>query len=191
MKWILFCSLLLICNCIILCQNIVFPDDYDKLSANKDKTTITERLSESTPENCPKNMALYPLEGTNFSVCDCFPRFLYFDSNDSCYEAYKQGPCPPKYYFTLPLGESTAKCVENPCLQDGLVKFNNTCYPILTKGGPCDPNVIGINETTFQLECISTVMVPHIISAPLILKPCYPPGTRRTKKGFCKKPVPI
>lgn len=195
MKLILFSSVFLACNCIILCQDVVFPDNYDKLHPNKNKATVEDRLSGSIPNDCPKNMELYSIEGDNVPVCDCKARFLYLPSNDSCYEAYRQGPCPLNYYVALPRGESTAQCVKNPCLQDGLVKYNNICYPLKTKGGPCEPDVLGINEITFQLECKKADIVPYIIiGAPLLNKtkvePC-PPGSRRTTRGKCRKPAPM
>lgn len=141
----------------------------------------------SIPGSCPKNMLLYPGDGArNAWVCDCRPRFLYFPLNDSCHEAYRQGPCPAKNYVVLPEDEAVPRCVENPCLEDGVVPYNGTCYPLKTLGGPCAPDgIIGVNETTFQLECVPTNVAPFaIIDVP---RRTCPPGSRRSTLGVCKK----
>ncbi|XP_035727175.1 uncharacterized protein LOC118443800 [Vespa mandarinia] len=188
MKWILFNSAFLICSYFILCQDIVFPNDEELSHVSGNKPMITERIPVSIPDHCPNNMLLYPSGGNNVAwVCDCRPRFLYLPLNDSCYEAYRQGPCSPQHYLVLPEGEAIPQCVKNPCLEDGLVKYNNTCYALNTIGGPCAPSVIGVNETNFQLECISIDIAPFvIIKAPT--RNC-PPGSRRTTLGFCKTPI--
>lgn len=107
------------------------------------------------PDRCPENMLLYPGDG-NIStwICDCRPRYLYFPNNNSCYEAYRQGPCSLEYYVVLPDQNVIPKCVKNPCLIDGLVFFNQNCYPLKKLGGPCgSKGVLNVN-TTFHLECM-------------------------------------
>ncbi|KAK2577005.1 hypothetical protein KPH14_011967 [Odynerus spinipes] len=189
MKWILFnCAFFISCYS-ICCQDILFPDDEEISHVSGNKQLITERIPVSIPGHCAKNMLLYPGTGNDVAwVCDCRPRFLYFPLNDSCHEAYRQGPCPPEHYVILPKGEAVPQCVKNPCLEDGLVQYNNTCYPLRTIGGPCAPNgVLGVNETNFQLECTPNEIAPFIIiSAPE--RKCLP-GTRRTALGMCKKPI--
>lgn len=148
---------------------------------------ITERIPVSIPDYCPNNMLVYSSDRNNVAwVCDCRPRFLYVPLNDSCYEAYRQGPCPSQHYLFLPEGETVPQCVKNPCLEDNLVKYNNTCYALKTIGSPCAPGVIGVNEINFQLECISDIVSFVIISAPT--RSC-PPGCRRTTFGFCKMSI--
>lgn len=148
---------------------------------------ITDRIPISIPGSCPKDMLLYPGDSAkNAWVCDCRPRFLYFPLNNSCHEAYRQGPCPPNNYVVLPEDEAVPRCVENPCLEDGVVPYNDTCYPLKTIGGPCAPDgVIGVNETTFQLECVKTNIAPFII-IDVPTRTC-PPGSRRSTLGVCKK----
>lgn len=132
-------------------------------------------------------MILYPIkDGENdTSICDCIPRFLYFPSNDSCHEAYRQGPCPPENYVVLPEDEEIPRCVENPCLKDGMVPYNGTCYSLNTIDGPCASQgaIIGVNETTFQLDCIQIVVLTFI---DVPSRTC-PKGTRRSIQGECKK----
>ncbi|KAI4484840.1 PREDICTED: uncharacterized protein LOC106793926 [Polistes canadensis] len=189
MKWLLFSSAFLIYSSIILCQDIVFPNDEELTHVSGNKPMITERIPVSIPGHCPENMLLYPSDGNKLTwVCDCRPRFLYFPLNDTCYEAYKQGPCPPQHYVILPEGEAVPQCVKNPCLEDGLVKYNNVCYPLRTIGGPCAPAVIGVNATNFKLECIPTDIAPFIIINVPDRGGC-PPGSRRTTFGVCKPKV--
>ncbi|XP_025990423.1 uncharacterized protein LOC105208281 [Solenopsis invicta] len=149
---------------------------------------IMEHKSTVFPGHCPKDMIVYNLIDSekNESICDCRPRFLYFRLNDSCHEAYRQGPCPPKNYVVLPENEMVPRCVENPCLQDGMVQYNAKCYP-LRKKGPCASNemILSVNETTFQLECIDTSIGPlYTIDPPLNL---CPKGSVRSTLGICKK----
>lgn len=128
-------------------------------------------------------MLLYPGPG-NIRICDCKPGFLYFPLNNSCHEAYRQGPCASQHYVVLPKNEIIAKCIRNPCLQDGIVQYNNTCYFLRTTDGPCAPNkVIDVNTITFELECISEIEPFIIIEIP---KQC-PVGSRRDILGICKK----
>jgi len=69
-----------------------------------------------------------------------------------------------------------------------VVPYNGTCYPLRTKGGPCAPKgVIGVNETTFQLECVETNIAPFIIIDPPPRNPQCPPGSRRSTRGECRK----
>lgn len=130
-------------------------------------------------------MFLYSGPG-NISICDCKPGFLYFPLNNSCHEAYRQGPCAPQHYVMLPKNEVIPKCIKNPCLQDGLVQYNNTCYSLITNES-CAlneiVNKIAVNKITFELECISEIKTFLIID---ISEEC-PVGSRRNALGICKK----
>ncbi|XP_034940001.1 uncharacterized protein [Chelonus insularis] len=171
------------------CQDIVFPTDEEVTHLSGNKPLVTERIPVYIPEKCPENMLLYPGGGNKSAwICDCRPRFLYFPLSNECHEAYRQGPCQPEEYVVLPVGEVLPKCEPNPCKIDGQVRFNDVCYNLRTKGGPCAPDgVLGVNETTFQIQCIPTDVAPFIIiNAPTT--PC-PPGSRRTALGMCKRPA--
>ncbi|XP_012226133.2 uncharacterized protein [Linepithema humile] len=179
------------CNCLIRGQDVVFPTDEETSHVSGgNSTVITDRLPVLT-NDCPKNMLLYPGDGSKSNwVCDCRPRFLYFPLNDSCHEAYMQGPCPPGNYVVLPEDESVPHCAVNPCGDaNGVVPFNGTCYALRTIGGPCAPDgVIGVNETNFQLECVSADIAPFmIINAPKRPSSKCPPGSRRSTQGICKQ----
>nr|XP_034192641.1 uncharacterized protein LOC117609951 isoform X4 [Osmia lignaria]XP_034192642.1 uncharacterized protein LOC117609951 isoform X4 [Osmia lignaria] len=188
MKWVIFGIILIIWNYVTSGQDFVFPDDEEISHVSGNNATITERIPVSVPDQCPENMLLYPGDGNNSAwVCDCRPRFLYFPLSDRCYEAYRQGPCAPRNYVILPQNEAVPKCVNNPCLIDGLVPYNDTCYPLRTMGGPCAPDgVLGVNETTFELECIPTDLAPFIIIQ-VPKRPQCPAGSRRNALGMCRE----
>lgn len=131
-------------------------------------------------------MLLYSDDGPKSSwVCDCFPTYVYFPQYEICQPSYLRGNlCPLNHYAYLPIDESLPKCVKNLCYVDGMVPFKNNCYPLYTKDGPCPGGVLGINETTFQLQCLNTTIVPFvIIDAP---KRACPKGSRRNSLGICR-----
>lgn len=150
---------------------------------------ITERIPVSIPDQCPKNMLLYPGDGSKSAwVCDCKTRFLYFPINDSCHEAYRQGPCPLHHFVALPEDNAVPRCEANPCFLDGVVPFNGTCHFLRSTDSPCGPKaILDVNETTFRLECIS--IVPFVI-IDTVRRTC-PPGSRRSTLGECKKVVKV
>ncbi|XP_012255193.1 uncharacterized protein LOC105685556 [Athalia rosae] len=190
MMWLLFGTLaVMIYSLGISGQDIQFPteDEDDRLSGNNPK--ISERIPLYVPDRCPINMLLYPGDGnTSAWECDCKRGYLYFPLNDSCFPAYRQGPCEPQNYAVLSLGEAIPKCQTNPCLKDGLVFFKNMCYELRKVGGPCaHGQYIDVNETTFQLECVSASIDPFmIIDVPA--NRC-PNGSRRNTLGQCRKMI--
>ncbi|XP_011703544.1 PREDICTED: uncharacterized protein LOC105459315 [Wasmannia auropunctata] len=181
--------LFLVYNYTIRGQDLIFPTDEETSHVSGGNSTmITDRIPVLIPGSCPKNMLLYPGRGAKSSwVCDCRPRFLYFPLNDSCYEAYRQGPCSSRNYVVLPKNEALPRCVANPCSKDGVVPYNGTCYPLRTIGGPCAPKgVLGVNEITFQLECVPLDNAPFVIITTLPKRTC-PPGSRRSMLPTCRK----
>ena len=90
--------------------------------------------------------------------------------------------------MVLPKNEPVPKCVKNPCTEEGEVKYNGVCYPLRTVGGPCAPNgVLGINDTTFEVECVPMDIAPFVI-IDVPNRPC-PIGSRRNALGKCKKQI--
>ncbi|XP_001604806.1 uncharacterized protein LOC100121214 [Nasonia vitripennis] len=169
-----------------LAQDIVFPNDDDSNAYVSGGEPITERKPVKVQDQCPENMLLYPDDGPKSTwVCDCKPRFVYFPKTDSCHEAFLQGPCPLHHYVYLAPNDTIPRCVNNPCSSEGLVHFGGLCHQLRTPGGPCgNDRVLGVNETTFQLECIPVDLVPFvIIEAP---KRSCPKGSRRNNLGICK-----
>lgn len=99
-------------------------------------------------------MKLFPDDTGGF--CDCEDTFLYHSEHDSCYDAYRQGPCSSRQYFILPPGETNAKCEKNPCKVDGMVPFKEKCHFLWKSGDPCNNETyLGINSQ-FQIECNSS-----------------------------------
>ncbi|XP_014472708.1 PREDICTED: uncharacterized protein LOC106743412 [Dinoponera quadriceps] len=176
------------CNYVIWGQDFVFPNNEEMSHVSGgNSTVITERIPVSTPDKCPKDMLLYPGDGVKSAwVCDCRSRFVYFPMNDSCYEVYRQGPCPVNQFVVLPEDDAVPRCEANPCIIDGVVPFNGTCHLLQSTGGPCGPDAaLGVNETNFQLECIPKEVVHFsIINTP---RRTCPPGSRRSTLGECKK----
>ncbi|KAF7987170.1 hypothetical protein HCN44_011476 [Aphidius gifuensis] len=179
----LFIGLLIIKS---YCQDIIFPSDEEVTHLSGNKMLDTDRIPLSNPIACPKNMLQYPGDGVkSVWVCDCRPTYLYFPLNDTCHEAFRQGPCKVGEYVVLPPGNVTPKCQKNPCHHDGMVPYNGTCHNLRMTGGPCGDNVLGVNETTYQLECITTDIAPFIIIDAPLIDSC-PPGSRRITVGDCK-----
>ncbi|XP_014205820.1 uncharacterized protein LOC106637531 [Copidosoma floridanum] len=158
-------------------QDILFPREANlDLRVGASEPTTEPKPTESS--KCAEHMLLYD------GRCDCKPLYIYFPLNDSCHEAFRRGPCPDSHYVYMPLNESLPSCVENPCVMDGIVPFEDGCYPLGMKEGPCKGGALGVNETTFQLQCLDTSIGPHvIIDAPR--KSC-PKGSRRNNQGVCK-----
>lgn len=94
-------------------------------------------------------------ENSTDQFCDCEDTFLYHPEEDTCYDAYRQGPCQSGYYNALPPGEDVAKCIKNPCRVDGLVSFQGKCHFLWEAGIPCKDNstYLGVNKDNFQIEC--------------------------------------
>ncbi|KAK0182841.1 hypothetical protein PV327_000935 [Microctonus hyperodae] len=186
-----FLNIIIMMTIMCNCQDIVFPNDEETSHLSGNNAIITERIPVYIPQKCPENMLLYPGGGIKSAwVCDCRPRFLYFPLNNTCHEAYRQGPCNDGEYVILPVGEVIPKCVINPCREDGLVRYNGICYNLRMKGGPCGPDgVLGVNGNTFQVQCIPIRIAPFIIiDAPSTTTPC-PAGSRRNSLGICKVPI--
>ncbi|XP_012535704.1 uncharacterized protein LOC105836309 [Monomorium pharaonis] len=157
---------LLMYNYMIQSQDVIFPIDEETFHVSGGNSTmITERIPVLIPSSCPENMLLYPGSGSKDSwVCDCKPRFLYFPLNNSCHEAYRQGPCPSGNYVVLPKNEALPHCIENPCFEDGMVPYNGMCYPLRTRGPCSSKEVLQVNETTFQLECVLVAVHDNTVS---------------------------
>ncbi|XP_011167700.1 uncharacterized protein LOC105201400 [Solenopsis invicta] len=186
MKYLHVGIVLFIYNYMIRGQDLIFPAVEETFHVSGGNSTIiTERVPVSIPDRCPQNMLLYPGSGSKDSwVCDCKPRYLYFPLNNSCYEAYRQGPCLSRHYVVLVKDEAVPRCMKNPCFEDGVVPYNGTCYPLKTIGGPCSSKeMLTVNEITFQLECMSVALRDNIssfVTVPTVLKRMPLRGSRRS-----------
>ncbi|XP_063976217.1 uncharacterized protein LOC135162056 [Diachasmimorpha longicaudata] len=157
-------------------------------NSNNEPFQLTTRIPIRIPGECPPHMDRYLSSINNTWICDCISGFLYFPQNDSCYQPYKRGPCKSSEYLTLPKGQIVSKCQENPCKEDGLVPFRNGCHPMLMREGPCGDQILGVNDTTFQIECLPVDLSPFHVIDPGESDGC-PPGSRRTAQGLCRVPL--
>lgn len=119
--------------------------------------------------------------------CDCKSKFLYHRDSDSCHEAYKRGPCPSGHHFVLPTDEISAKCVKNPCNEDGLVYYHGSCHTLGQNGPPCQDSsvLLDINEISFEVECKPTLLFDSRLNVHKNTNDC-PRGSRRIYSGKCK-----
>ncbi|XP_059614294.1 uncharacterized protein LOC132260283 isoform X2 [Phlebotomus argentipes] len=149
------------------------------------------------PGRCSDNEYLYPGDHADEWVCDCKPGFIYHPDTSKCYLVYRQGPCQPRQMLVLPKGKAIPECVENPCREDGKVRFHNACYD-LHKAGPCIlpelTNVVDVNVTTLELQCQKlSVDLSNRFSDDEIKQyevqgevPACPKGSKRQINGKCQ-----
>ena len=48
--------------------------------------------------------------------------YIYYPPVDSCFGAYRQGPCPQTYHLILKPDKVVSECVVNPC-EEGFARF--------------------------------------------------------------------
>lgn len=92
------------------------------------------------------------------SISICLTGHIYYPQSDRCFAAFTQGPCAPGKYLVLPENHILPVCVHNRCPVENEVFFHGACHRLNTPG-PCPlpelNNVISVNSTTLQLQCIS------------------------------------
>ncbi|XP_051166662.1 uncharacterized protein LOC127284965 isoform X2 [Leptopilina boulardi] len=155
-----------------------------------DRRYIGSWIELKISKNCPNNSYLEPTdnEHSNF-ICNCKETYIYSAKNNSCHQAYRQGPCKQGSFYVLPREQKEPRCVRNPCQEDGYVPFQGHCHEIYKFGPPCADSRTQLTVTakTFKLKCIyrppSGAGGGGIINAPE--KAC-PPGSRRVITD-CKK----
>ena len=115
-------------------------------------------------------------------ICNRNPMHLKWQKDKKCYELYRRGPCQFSEYLIANLNKSgTASptvCVPNNCTVDGVVWFQGKCRQL---GDICPETSlsVGVNESSFQLDCIDIVK-GSIPSAP----PCTS-SSRNIYSQFC------
>lgn len=182
MKRVIFGIAFIIYTCIG--QDILFPDDKQVPHVSVNSTTSTTTNSSLASDECPSNMQFYG--NATSKECDCRPKFIYYPTSNSCYLPYFQGPCKEGEYLVLLEDELISKCVKNPCLQNGLVMYNNSCYTLNKVGPPCNADYsLAVNETTFKVECIDLSVESFMLIA-VPQRKC-PAGSRRNSLGVCKE----
>ncbi|XP_033231924.1 uncharacterized protein LOC117182920 [Belonocnema kinseyi] len=122
----------------------------------------------------------------HLKICqNIFATVTIITYTDSCYEAYKQGPCPPGEYLVLSPGQDLAKCERNDCLVDGFIPFKGSCLQLYNSCGDVEYTKFLYLGLDFQLTCIepSSGSSSGVINAPI--KKCSK-GSRRNALGICK-----
>ncbi|XP_011314734.1 uncharacterized protein [Fopius arisanus] len=188
-------TLLAICYCATVItmgngQHVVFPFGGSSKNQSGKISILTAGIPIRIPGQCPPHMDRFPHPRNASSwFCDCVKGRLYYSLNDSCYEPYRRGPCKSSEYLILPQDQVASRCVLNPCREDNLVPFEGGCHPLHEKEGPCqENNILGVNSTTFHIECIPLDLVPFNIIDPGEDDGC-PRGSRRTAYGICIPPL--
>ncbi|XP_050329996.1 uncharacterized protein LOC126759300 [Bactrocera neohumeralis] len=133
---------------------VIYPEP---ILLEKEKSNAAGRIPHYSPSRCKSNELLYPGDHADDWICDCAPGALYYPDSDSCYPAFRRGPCEAEHMLILARNEVLPQCIKNDCKVDGLVKINNVCYKI-GDSAPC-PNaqlsyVLGVNTATLMLDCI-------------------------------------
>ncbi|KAJ3641992.1 hypothetical protein Zmor_028459 [Zophobas morio] len=148
-----------------------------------------ERVPMFAPDKCPENQLLYPGKQINDDwICDCGPGYIYYPPVDSCFGAYRQGPCPQTYHLILKPDKVVSECVVNPC-EEGFASYEGVCYELDKPDGPCAPaefggGIFGVNATTLTVECLKE---PQKLSLRFYIPPNCPSGSRRDTSNTCRE----
>ncbi|CAF4910350.1 unnamed protein product [Pieris macdunnoughi] len=137
----------------ILKDTIGFPESEE----NVNLVNRENRHPIYLPSLCGENELYYPGDQKDDWICDCRPGYLYYPEKNSCWPAFRRGPCSSDEHLVLRLNSVIPICVTNPCV-DGFVMWKGRCER-LGSTGPCPnefpPAVLWINATTITVECIA------------------------------------
>ncbi|XP_026734665.1 uncharacterized protein LOC113498730 isoform X2 [Trichoplusia ni] len=142
------------------------------------------------PAMCPENELYYPGDQKDDWICDCRPAYLFHPKSDSCWPAYRKGPCEDGHYLVLKSDSAIPVCERNPCSVDSYVLFNGRCER-LADPVPCRhlwpiPATLAVNSTTLAIGCRSHINFPSRFGE--VPPQICPPGCKRSVNGKC---VPI
>ncbi|XP_026734664.1 uncharacterized protein LOC113498730 isoform X1 [Trichoplusia ni] len=166
--------------------SIGFPEpEEDPNLVNKDN-----RQPVFLPAMCPENELYYPGDQKDDWICDCRPAYLFHPKSDSCWPAYRKGPCEDGHYLVLKSDSAIPVCERNPCSVDSYVLFNGRCER-LADPVPCRhlwpiPATLAVNSTTLAIGCRSHINFPSRFGE--VPPQICPPGCKRSVNGKC---VPI
>ncbi|CAK1552268.1 unnamed protein product [Leptosia nina] len=177
----LFVGLIIIAKSEITKDTIGFPESEENLNLVNKK----ERYPVYLPSMCGENELYYPGDQEDDWICDCRPGYLYYPEKDSCWPAFRRGPCNDKEHLRLPHNSIIPVCVKNPC-NDGFVVWKGTCQR-LGSTAPCKiefpPAVLWVNATTMSLGCVPLNF--HIRSEIAYENAKCPLGCKRHVQGLC------
>ncbi|CAH0690074.1 unnamed protein product [Spodoptera exigua] len=165
---------------------IGFPEvEEDQNSVNKDN-----RQPVYIPSMCPDSELYYPGDQKDDWICDCRPAFLYHPKSDTCWPAYRKGPCQDGEYLVLKPESAIPVCEKNPCAVDTYVPYNGRCEQLATIA-PCRhmwpiPAALSVNATNLAVTCERLNLESRFgeDASPMVLVPC-PPGCKRSINGKC------
>ncbi|XP_039447971.1 uncharacterized protein LOC120427177 [Culex pipiens pallens] len=112
------------------------------------------------PGRCGLNEILYPGDQAVDWVCDCRPAHVYHPASGGCYALFTQAYCAAGEFVEIPPGDKLPRCTKNPC-PEKQVQFREKCVTLNRNNeGTCPTvqhirHVVGVNETTLQLDCLS------------------------------------
>lgn len=88
---------------------------------------------------------------------------MFLPETDSCYPAFRQGPCDKGFILVLVKDNIFPQCVKSKC-KDGFAELNNKCYAFGESDGcnPKEQSILGVNEL-FEITCIQKY--PNILKS--------------------------
>ncbi|XP_065085947.1 uncharacterized protein LOC135707961 [Ochlerotatus camptorhynchus] len=131
---------------------------------NPGRQNANNRTPVYIPGRCGENEILYPGDQENDWVCDCRPAHVYHPISAGCFPLYTRAYCREDEYVEIKLGSKLPKCTKNIC-EKGHLPFNGLCVVLHKNNEGACPTVqhiryvIGVNEVTLQLDCISRAPV--------------------------------
>lgn len=133
---------------------------------NENSLSPQNRTPVYIPGRCGENEILYPGDQENDWVCDCRPAHVYHPASNGCFPLFTRAYCQEDEYVEIKPGSKLPQCTKNSC-EKGLVPFEGRCVVLHKNNEGACPTiryiryVVGINESTLQLECISRAPVDH------------------------------
>ncbi|XP_053613732.1 uncharacterized protein LOC128677125 [Plodia interpunctella] len=142
------------------------------------------------PTVCPDTELYYPGDQKDDWICDCRPAFIYHPATDKCWPAFQKGPCKEKEYLILPQNSVIPVCVQNPCVVDGFVEWNQHCQRLGSTKACEDlfpiPAALGVNATTLVVSCVRLNVELRFASVvPVSPVASCPRGCKRNVNAQC------
>ncbi|XP_053698233.1 uncharacterized protein LOC128745227 [Sabethes cyaneus] len=127
---------------------------------NPNRLNKNNRTPIYIPNHCGENEILYPGDQSDDWVCDCRPGHVYHPASRGCFPLFTQAYCADGEYVEIRPGAKLPQCTKNTC-KGKEIPFNGSCVMLNKNNNGLCPTiqrirfVIGVNETTLQLGCIS------------------------------------
>lgn len=143
---------------VLTAKNMKDAIGFPEVEENHNLKNRENRQPVYVPSICTENELYYPGDQKDDWICDCRPAYIYHPKSDSCWPAWRQGPCNASEYLTLKNDTVIPSCEPNPCKKDGAVIFDRLCWN-LGATAPCVhmypiPAALGVNATNLAIECV-------------------------------------